>query len=622
MMQRILFLFVFLWIAGMQAAQSDQVALAIADVQRGDFGQAEQLLQTALKTNPRDSAALGVLGVVLDRESKYLEAESFYKRALAIDSSEPSLLNNYGNHLLTAGHADVARQMFLRTVALDPGNRNANLQLAKMALDRKRGADALAYLGHLSRSDRADLDVVLIRGMALSSVQRYAEAEDCFRSVVVEKPDDFQAVYSLGLAASRAKHSAEAQTALQRALELQPGNADVLFDLAVVDLQQDKGIDAISLLARAEKAAPERADLQLLLAESTARLGYFEDSIRAWDKYLRRKPDDDIAIRERAFVATAIGKDTDAALQNLITFTKKHPNDAVGHYELGTAISATEPASAANELSESIRLNPKLTQAYVARGLLSFRQGNNEAALDDFLKAAKQQPDNARILDRLGETYIAANRVGAALPVLRKAAELSPQDASVLLHLGRALTKAGESAAAADVFARYKTLGVHPASSHDAGLVEFLSLPPGEQQARYRAGVERMVAAQPGNAEAQVRYLELLLQDGKRQQAEQVCRTILELRPRGELVAEAGRALLADEDYAAAEQFLQKGIAEAGPLPSLQLELAQARFYTSGPQAGLAEMNRIADEARTGDFYAVRAEMLRTIGRTGEGSPQ
>ena len=38
-----------------------------------------------------------------------------------------------------------------------------------------------------------------------------------------------------------------------------------------------------------------------------------------------------------------------------------------------------------------------------------------------------------------------------------------------------------------------------------------------------------------------------------------------------------------------AEEFLKKGMATAGSLPELQSELAQARFYSAGPQASLAE---------------------------------
>lgn len=598
------------------SAQTDRLAAAIGALQQGDFRTAEELLKAQLKSNAKDPAAFALLGVVFDQEKKYDEAERAYKSALQLDGSEPSLLNNYGNHLLAGGHIEAARQMFLRAVASDAGNRNANVQLAKLALEGKRGDEALRYLGHLSQEDRAGPDLELMFGIALSSAGRYGEAEEYFRRIAEAKPDDFEAQYDLGLAASKAKHTAQAQQALQRALELRPESADALYDLAVVKLQQDKAIEAIALLARGATIASDRADIQFLLAQSTARLGYFEDSIKAWDRYSVLKPNDDVAKRERAFAASAIGQDPDSALANLLAFTKKHPGDAMGHYELGTALSATDTGRAASELGRAIQLSPGLTAAHMARGLLSYRHGDNDAALLDFAAAAKQQPANARILDRLGETYLAGNHLDQALPILRKAAGIAPNDPSVLLHLGRALTKSGQATAAADIFGRYRRLDDSSANpSRAGGLVEFLSLPPGEQQARYRAGVERTVAAQPENVQAQVKYLGLLLRDERHKQAAEVCRKILELRPGADLVAEAGRALLEAGEYSTAEEFLKKGIEMAGSIPSLQLELAQARFNTAGAQAGIAEMNRIDQSARTAGYYTARAEMLARTGQ-------
>lgn len=565
------------------ALPADRIADAIGAMQQGDLPRAETLLQEEIAAQPGDAAALSVLGIVLDQEHKYADAETAYKRALAADGNEPSLLNNYGNHLLSGGHAASARSMFQKAVALDPSNKNANVQLAKLAMDAGHGADALSYLGHLTPADRSAPDIELMTGAALSSSKRYPEAEQVFQRIADAVPGGFQAQYDLGLAASKANHPDVAERALRRALDLKPGDADVLYDLAVVKLKTGKGIEAIALLAQASASHPERADIQLLLAQSTSRLGYFEDSIQAWNKYLALKPADQAGRRERAFAQSAIGQDSEGAMATLVAFTQNHPTDPVGHYELGTALTASDPERAARELSRAIQLDPGLTSAYVARGLLAYRRGDSGAAIRDFSAAAKQQPENARILDRLGETYLATDRVSDALPVLRKASQIAPDDPSVLLHLGRALTKSGQRETAAGIFARYRTVQQSTTNApHESGLVEFLSLPPGEQQARYRAGVERTVAAQPENAEAQVRYLELLLSDGEKARAAQVCEKILQLRPDEQALAAAGRALLDAEDYSEAATFLAKSIGQTGSVPSLQLELARARAEMLG----------------------------------------
>jgi predicted Zn-dependent protease len=106
------------------------------------------------------------------------------------------------------------------------------------------------------------------------------------------------------------------------------------------------------------------------------------------------------------------------------------------------------------------------------------------------------------------------------------------------------------------VFARVRELG--PGKSelpHPAGLIDFLSLSPAEQRARYRAGVERTVQKSPNNIEAQVRYLELLLEDGKLDQAAATSRQILSLKPSAAIRSETAQILVKAQQYDLAKPF-------------------------------------------------------------------
>src|SRR5205085_9653471 len=135
----------------------------------------------------------------------------------------------------------------------------------------------------------------------------------------------------------------------------------------------------------------------------------------------------------------------------------------------------------------------------------------------------------------------------------------------VLLHLGRALSKTGNQDEAAAVFARYRDLGGAKAElPHSAGLVDFLSLPPEEQQARYRAGVERTVTSNPDNAAAEVEYLGLLLKDGKNDEAEAVVRKLITLKPDAALLSKAALVLIENQRAPEALQFLD-GTSRGGP---------------------------------------------------------
>ena len=631
-------------------AQSNAVADAIAALQRGDLSSAEQTLRAELQARPNDVEALDVLGVVLDKQKKFTESEKVYLRAISLPRPSPGLLNNYGNHLLASGKPMEARGVFLKVLALNPAHVNAHVQLARISLEKKLGSEALKYLDQLPPNARQSTDVGILRmqalyllhrdkeadalltqissaaqsdprlsfslGVALASAKQYDQAETFFSHTLEAAPSDFDALYNLGLAASHAGHNERAREVLQAALEQQPRNVDVLYDLAAVNVALNRKDAAVQLLAQAAQLAPERADVQRLLAHTTAGMGYFGDAVEAWNRYMKLAPDDDVGRRERGFAETALGVNAKSGLADLEWFVRKHPNDPVGHYELGVAVSAIDANQALAHFSRAIDLKADFTAAHVGRALLHYRQGNATAALTDLEFAAAREPQNAAILDRLGQTYLALDRPADALPILRKAAELAPRDSTTLMHFGRALLRAGDQKQASAVMARVRELGPNRSNfAHSAGLVEFLSLSPQEQYARYRAGVERTVQSNPGNAEAQVQYLKLCLEDGKMDQAGAVSRKIIDLKPGLGVLADAGAALLGAEQYSIAKNFLEQAVALTGPSPDLSLDLAIATFHVVSAQAGLEQMDRISEAQRTGDYYLARAEMLDGAGR-------
>jgi tetratricopeptide (TPR) repeat protein len=455
-----------------------------------------------------------------------------------------------------------ARKVFLQVLALNPGQANAILQLAAIALRQKSPAEALRYLDHLPKEAQDAPAVAILRGGALSAMKQYTQAETFFERAVAAQPDNFEALYGLGLAASHAGHKERARDVLQRALEKQPGNVDVQYDLAAVTAELNRKDVALELLARAAQQAPERADIQALMAHISADLGYFGDAAQAWDRYMKLAPGDDTGRRERGFAEAGLGLKPDAGLSDLRWFVAKHPNDATGHYELAVAESAANPDEAERELNRALALKPDLGAARFARGLLNYRRGKPDLALADFEFAAKREPQNPAVLNRLGETYMALNRPEDAARVLRTAAERAPSDATILLHFGRALSKTGQAAEASTVFARVRELG--PGKSelpHPAGLIDFLSLSPAEQRARYRAGVERTVKANPDNVQAQTRYLELLLEEGKLEEAAATSRKILSLKPSPEILSEAEQLLRKARQYDLAKMFVEQGAA-------------------------------------------------------------
>jgi tetratricopeptide (TPR) repeat protein len=633
---------------------ADQFADAAAAFQHGDFSSAETILNNFLQSKPNDAPGLGLLGAVLDSQKKYPEADQVYRRALKIAPNSASLLNNFGNHLLETGHTAEARTTFLKVIALRPGHPNANLQLASISADNKKGVEALHYLNRLPAAEQSAPQIAILRmralflcgrnkeanqilnrlageaardpqlsfstGLALAAGAKYEEAETFFSRTLEAVPGDFDVLYNLGLAAFHAGHSQRAHDVLQTALAARPQDVDTLYNLAIVNINLKQREPAISLLAQAAKLDPARANVQLTLAETLSALGYYADAMTAYENYLKLVPTDVAAQREHAFMISICGRREEGMAQ-LQAYLHSHPRDATVHYEIAVLEASTDVADAASHLQKALDLQPDFVPARFARGILNYQQGQSTAALPDLEFAAEHFPDNATVLDRLGKTYIDLNRFPDALKVLTKAAELAPQDGRVLLHLSRAFSESGSKEEAQAILARFRAIGPDQAEQVNrvppAGFAELLSLPPEQLYAQYRAEVESRFKKDSQDSQLTVRYLKLLLEEGETSQSAAVAAHLLSLNPPALRAAEAGRVSLDAGQYAEAKSLLEYAVKSA-PTSEVQLDLALALLHTDTGQLALAELEHVQESQRSGDFYLARAQILDSLNKTDE----
>lgn len=644
-----------LWLpAGRAASSSSALQEAVAALQHHDYKGAEDKLRAALKLRPDDADSLSLLGVALDGQQKFSEAGEVHKRAVEIAPGSSLVLDNYANHLLATGDAKGAQDALRKSVAQNPADRNANLQLAHLALNRKDGREALVYIDRLRdetdsailrllaldlTGDRAAASAVFDRlaaatqndaklsaedGFALAQAGQFDQAETFLTHALAADPLNFQILYSLGVTASQAGHNERAREVLDTALRQQPKNVDALYALAFVYSKLKQPEPALRLLAEAAQLAPQRADVQKAFAIASGDINGREDSIAAWERYMRLMPGDDTARRERGFEKAQLGM-FDQAISDLEWFGALHPGDAVGLYELGVAQGANDPTNGLSNLDRAIALKPDFVAARLARGELLSLQGKPEAALPD-LEFAVSQPSlsaaqRAVALDRLGQVYLTMDRLADALPVLRSAAELAPDDSTTLLHLANALAETGRTEESDALMARFRVMRPGGSAPRVRGLMDYLSMTPEQQHEDYRARLEKTVHDHPDDKTAQILYLKLLLADNQMEKATADARSFAALNPGANSLADAGHALLAAKQYSPAKELLQQA-ATNGPSASLNLDLAIAAFHSSEDSGaataaddGLRQLDRVPESGRGDDYYLARAQMLYVAGK-------
>ncbi len=618
---------------------------AAGAIQRGEFAAAEAKLRGELKLRPNDLDAVSLLGVALDNQRKFAEAEPLHRRAIA--AAPPSVLafDNYGNHLLLTGDQRGARDAFQKALGIDRADRYANLQLAQLALAAKDTKGALIYLDQLPPAQRDGPEPAVLRlaaleiggahteadaisqqllaaargnaglsgslGWTLAQAGLYDRAEAFLTQALTLDPANFQFLYNLGVVALYGKHYDRARELLETAVRQQPENVDALYSLAFVYSTLKQPEPALRALAQAARLAPKRADVIRLIAVTTGELSADEDSAAAWDRYLQLVPNDDIGRRERGFARTHI-RQFETGIADLEWYIARHPDDPMGHYELGLAQSNNDPTKGIESLNKALALKPDFIAARAARGALYYVQGNAEAAVPDLEAAAAGEPSNGLILDRLGQAYRALDRLPDAIRVLRRAAELAPGESTVVLHLASTLAEAGKDEESEVLMGRYRQMRP-PQAPKD--LMRYLSLTPEQQRADYRARVEKAVHEHPEDPVAQLQYLKLSLEEGRTDDAAAAAGAIAKLKAGAAVMADAGRALLEARQYAPARELLEKAQA-ADSSAGLELELAIAVFQTGGAAEGLRALERVPASHRSADYYLARAQMLDARGKS------
>jgi tetratricopeptide (TPR) repeat protein len=584
----------------------------------------------------------------LDAEQKCGEAERYYQEALTKAPPPPALLNNAGNHYLVCGQPDKARTYFERLIQINPLHANANLQLARILTEQKQGAKALEYLARvkdagsdvgllraealhdagkhaaaltilegLEKQANGDPRVLFLLGMTCARIGLYDRAEAAFNTVLVRHPDDFDVLFNLGRVAARAQHYDRAQRALEVAAKMRPDDIDLLLELGRVYAARRDSSRAVYVLAQARQKAPKRPDILLALARAAEDAGYYGDSALACDEYLQLRRADDIARRDCAGVYGYTGTRLEEGVRELTWYVQNHPDDPVGYYDLAQFSWRTHPQESLDELSAALRLNPNFVPAHHARAWLLHRLGRTAESLPDLQAAVRISPGNSQVLDQLGLAYLSLDQPSAAEKVLRQALAVSPEYPEVLMHLGRALMALGREEEGQRYLEKFQK--VRPQHVRDprkeAGMIESATLPAGERTKREIERLRRDARSHPGDPELQLHLAQLLLADGRAEEAAGEFRTLLTMHAESRIWSEAGTSLVRSEQYELAREFLERAAAES---PTARLDLAIALFFTDGPKEALQVIEKVPAEEQTEEYLLMRARILDAAGRIAE----
>ena len=315
--------------------------------------------------------------------------------------------------------------------------------MALLALRDAEGARARRIAPALEGDPRAGL----VRVAIAAAEERLADARALLEAMA-SRPADAGTLLALSDLRVIEGRLADAIGLAGRAVREFPASARAQAQLAQLLLLDDQAPAAGKAVAAALAADPANAEARL----AQGRFAWFEGNARgavsAYTSVAKERAED-----ERGWLGLgsvlAEREEVGPAREQLGQALRLAPKDATAWGELGTLEAFADRYGEAQAAFDSaLKLRADDYIALTGRGVMKLKQGEPEAALEDFLKAGLVEPRYGRARLYTGIAYYQLGRFTAALEEFERAAELDPRDPLPHLFAGLAHTDHFEPAKA------------------------------------------------------------------------------------------------------------------------------------------------------------------------------
>ncbi|MDI1240839.1 MAG: tetratricopeptide repeat protein, partial [bacterium] len=219
------------------------------------FAQAIGPLSRGLKADPNDSLVRRMLGLSYYFTEDFSAAVETLKPIEASIYLDPELAYFYGISLTRLKNGQSATVVFEKLAQTSQDNSETLLYAAQgfmISGDHQRAVKELKRVVTLNPS-LANANFYM--GQSLIRLNRYAEAEQAFRSALRIEPSDASSRYHLAFTLIERKTNVnEAISLLNEALALRPGYADAHYQLGKIYLERGEGEKAIENLEAAARS--------------------------------------------------------------------------------------------------------------------------------------------------------------------------------------------------------------------------------------------------------------------------------------------------------------------------------------------------------------------------------
>ena len=369
------------------------------------------------------------LGVMYFRLKLYTEAVRAFEAALRQSPGDFDILYNLGLAYAQAGQKERAVDVLARAVRVNSRSADALYHQALVLgeLGRDEAATELLIRALEVEPERAELSLVLAQECAKQ--QFWLDASDAYEAYLGRKPEDWEARKELAHVYGQLRYFEKALDQMNRYVAARPQDAEGFYLRGVT-------VWHLKRAAQAEEDFHHALELNPKLAESWSRLGEIareENATQKAEQCFRRalaiQPTEMNALYGLGQLLNSRGQYREAIpiLQKVVEVRGAEP---APHYQLGIAyrrLGNADLARAEMEKFQQLRKTPEERKflhtglvAYMREGMELSESQRQARELEYLERAVAIKSGDARLLARLVDAYLSANKKAQAEETIQK----------------------------------------------------------------------------------------------------------------------------------------------------------------------------------------------------------
>ena len=456
-----------------EASLMPQLRQALSLNEHGDRQGAMNLVLNLLEQRPDFAQAIKLKGMLLEESGRASEAAAAYEQALKLAPNDGDLLLKAGMYKLAAGDKEEAIHLLEHCLRVVPRDGDAEFYLAQayhlngqedlalraIRLSLKAEPDnvdvwqkygellcvtgdcegGLKWLLKAQHSDakrpRIDYDIAVIdlKLMDLAGASQYGAR------AVESQPNDVSALQLLASVDVKLAKWDEAKSAFERVLAVKPDDVDALLGLGQCELELKNYAAAVDKLQLVLRLAPTRLLAHFYLSRAFAGMGKTADAQH--EAALHQ-----LMMEQMTFVRSVEREGSESPIKAPAyqLLTEHHEEEALQLYRKrfqGTAATLADAyvfigklylTMGDNEagqrcLRHALELQPTVRGAHTYEGILAMKQGDLNAAENEFKAELTNDPSYQTAIAEIGEVRYHQGRYSDAAEQLAKSRTMTPE---------------------------------------------------------------------------------------------------------------------------------------------------------------------------------------------------